>query len=312
MKFDFKDINLIPQKGIVNSRSDCDTSITFGNYNFKLPIVPSNMECVINDKLAIELSTNGYFYIMHRFNIDIIEFIENMNRLNLITSISVGVNEDSYNIIDEIYNKNLKVDYITIDIAHGHCLKMESIIKYIKKILPNVFLIAGNISTKEGVVDLENWGADSVKIGIGNGSVCTTYHSTGFGSRDCQASTIYECSKVAKKPIISDGGIKFACDITKSLVMGASLVMIGGMLSGFIDSPGKIIEKDGVSYKEFWGSASMFQSNKKNRIEGKLDIIKLKNKSLFDELISIEECLQSSISYSGGKDIKSLLNVKWN
>ena len=94
--FDFKDINLIPRLCIVESRNDCSTSIQFGKFNFNLPIIPANMESVINEKLCIELAKNNYFYIMHRFNIDVIYFIKKMKSLNLFTSISIGVNNYRY------------------------------------------------------------------------------------------------------------------------------------------------------------------------------------------------------------------------
>jgi len=311
MKFDFEEINLIPKLCVVDSRNECDTSIVFGKHKFKLPIVPSNMESVINESLAIKLAQNGYFYIMHRFDIDVIKFISNMKKLNLITSISIGVNQDSYNLIDELIGKNLIPDFITIDIAHGHALKMQKILEFIK--LKNIqsFIIAGNVSTKEAVKDLTEWGADAIKVGIGPGSACTTWPSTGFGSRNCQASTILECSSVSDIPIIADGGIKTPADITKSIVLGASMIMVGGMLAGFNDSPGHLIDINGVYKKEFWGSASEFQSGKKNRIEGKKILIDFKDKSILDELKYLEECLQSSISYAGGKGINCLSGVKW-
>jgi GMP reductase len=69
--FDYKDINLIPKMGIVDSRSECDTSITLGNFIFNIPVGPANMECVIDEKLCVKLAENGFFYIMHRFNVDI-------------------------------------------------------------------------------------------------------------------------------------------------------------------------------------------------------------------------------------------------
>lgn len=175
MKFDFEEINLIPKLCVVDSRNECDTSIVFGKHKFKLPIVPSNMESVINESLAIKLAQNGYFYIMHRFDIDVIKFISNMKKLNLITSISIGVNQDSYNLIDELIGKNLIPDYITIDIAHGHALKMQKILEFIKSKNIQSFIIAGNISTKEGVEDLIKWGADCIKVGIGPG--CFTPNS---------------------------------------------------------------------------------------------------------------------------------------
>ena len=313
MKFDFDDINLVPKKCIVSYRSECDTTVKLGKYTFDLPIVPANMECVIDTNLAENLSFNNYFYILHRFLSDdqILNFIEKMNKLGLVSSISLGVNDDSYLLIDKILNKGLLVDFITIDIAHGHAIKMEKMIKHIKQNSPNTFVIAGNIATTEAVLDLESWGADAVKVGIGPGSACTTYPTTGFGSRNCQASTIYACSLAASTPIIADGGIRNPGDIAKSLTLGATFVMVGGMVSGYEDSPGHIVEIDGKKFKEFWGSASSYQSGKSNRIEGKKTLVDFKNQSIFDGLKYIEECLQSSISYAGGNSLEAFNNIKW-
>ena len=147
---------------------------------------------------------------------------------------------------------------------------------------------------------------------IVHNSACTTWPTTGFGSKNCQASTILECSKVSSIPIIADGGIRNPSDITKSIVLGADMVMIGGMLSGFEESPGSLVFVEGEGFKkEFWGSASQFQSGKKNRIEGKKVLVEYKNQSIFEYLKYLEECLQSSISYGGGKDLMSLRNVNW-
>jgi GMP reductase len=111
---------------------------------------------------------------------------------------------------------------------------------------------------------------------------------------------IKDCCKVAKKPIIADGSIKENSDIVKSLVLGASMVMVGGMLSGYKESPGKLIQENDIWYKTFWGSASSSQSGKTNRIEGIKKLIPFKNESIFVKLTDIEESLQSAISYAGG------------
>ena len=299
-KFDFNDITLIPQFSYVETRSDCDTSITFGKNRFRLPIVPANMESVIDVDLAVNLAKNQYFYILHRFDVDVVDFVRMMNDKHLISSISIGVNDDSYTIIDSLVNNNLTPDYITIDIAHGHSIKMERMVRYVKKNLSNSFLIGGNVCTPDAVTDLEEWGCDAVKCGIGGGSACTTYHSTGFGNRGWQASMIEDCAKVAKKPIIADGSIKEHSDIVKSLVLGATMVMIGGMLGGYQESPGEIIVTDNGVCKEFWGSASSSQRGKTNRIEGIKKLIPYKGSSIFNKLTEIEESLQSAISYGGG------------
>lgn len=299
-KFDFEHITLLPNLSYVNSRSECDTTIRFGNHKFKLPVVPANMESVINEEMAIEFAKKGYFYVLHRFGVDQIGFIRETKRLGIISSISIGVNNDSYELIDTLSDIDMVPDYITIDVAHGHSLKMKKMIKHVKSKLPNTFLIAGNVCTPSAVIDLEEWGCDSVKVGIAGGSACTTYHSTGFGNRGWQANMVMDCSKVAKKPIIADGSIKEHSDIVKSLVLGASMVMIGGMFAGYKESPGKLIQKGNDWYKTFWGSASSEQSGKTNRIEGTKILTPYKEKSIFNKLKDIEESLQSAISYAGG------------
>ena len=310
-KFDFKDITLLPNYGIVSSRSECDTSVRFGKFDFKIPVVPANMECVIDANLAEKLAIGGYFYVMHRFGVSAISFVQRIKVNRLVSSVSIGVNEDSYNLVSDFKRLDLVPDFITIDIAHGHCAKMKRTIEFIKETIPETFIIAGNVCTPQAVIDLEEWGADSVKCGIAGGSACTTDPMTGFGNRGWQASMIEECAAVAKKPIIADGGIKRPSDITKSLVLGATMVMAGGILTGFSDSPGNLIEHDGKKLKEYWGSASEHQSGKKNRIEGKKNLIDYKDRSVFDELDFLKECLQSSISYAGGKNLDALLSVKY-
>jgi GMP reductase len=269
------------------------------------------METVINEELSVKLANNEYFYVMHRFGTDNKKFITDMHDKGLIASISIGVNESSYNELNKLIKENIKPEYITIDIAHGHAIKMERILKFIKDNFDNTFVIAGNVSTREGTIDLDKWGADSIKIGIGPGSVCSTYPTTGFGSRNRQASVIRSCSKITRKDIIADGGIKYPADVAKSLVMGANMVMIGGMLSAFIDSPGSTIEHNHILYKEFYGSASERNGKKKNRIEGKHTLLELKDMYLIDYLKYLEETLQSSISYGGGKDLSCFKDVEW-
>jgi GMP reductase len=316
--FNFEHINLIPRKGIVSSRSECDTSIVLNKMKFKLPVIPANMQCVINTEIAKKLARNGYFYCMHRFDINIPSFIKEMKSENLYASISIGVNEDSYEILNELLKHKLIPQFITIDIAHGHSIKMENMLKYIRVIpaFENTFVIAGNVSTGDAVRELEKLGANGIKVGIAGGAACSTYMETGFGSRGIQASVIDECVKAKINPntiIIADGGIRENGDIAKSIVLGADLVMAGGMFSGLLDSPGEIIaSEDGCTlYKEYWGSASIFQSGKKNRIEGIKKMVPLHTKNILETMKSIEEALQSSISYGGGKKLEDLRNVDY-
>ncbi|MCM3389239.1 GMP reductase [Ureibacillus chungkukjangi] len=309
--FDYEDIQLIPNKCIVNSRSECDTSIMFGGHKFKLPVVPANMQTIIDETIAINLAENGYFYIMHRFNPETrSEFIKNMHSRKLIASISVGVKEEEYAFIEQLAVEELIPEFITIDIAHGHSNAVINMIKHIKYHLPQSFVIAGNVGTPEAVRELENAGADATKVGIGPGKVCITKIKTGFGTGGWQLAALRWCSKAATKPIIADGGIRTNGDIAKSVRFGASMVMIGSLFAGHEESPGQTVVKDGKMFKEYFGSASEFQKGEKKNVEGKKMYVEHKG-SLMDTLVEMEQDLQSSISYAGGSKLDSIRTVDY-
>jgi len=309
--FDYEDIQLIPAKCIVNSRSECDTSISFGGRTFRLPIVPANMQTIIDENIALYLAENNYFYIMHRFEPEKrLSFIKDMKSRGLFASISVGVKDEEYRFIKELSEENLSPEYITIDIAHGHSNAVIDMIRFIKEYLPKSFVIAGNVGTPEAVRELEHAGADATKVGIGPGKVCITKIKTGFGTGGWQLAALRWCSKAASKPIIADGGIRTHGDIAKSVRFGASMVMIGSLFAGHEESPGVTIEKDGKLYKEYFGSASEFQKGEKKNVEGKKMFVEFKG-SLKDTLIEMEQDLQSSISYAGGKTLEAIRTVDY-
>ena len=165
--FDYDNILLLPRKCRVESRSECDASVTLGGRSFRIPVVPANMKTVINEDICVWMAKNGYFYVMHRFDLDNVQFVRDMKAKGLFSSISLGVKPPDYATVDQLVAANLVPDYITIDIAHGHADSVKNMIGYIKQHMPAAFVIAGNVATPEAVIDLENWGADATKVGIG-------------------------------------------------------------------------------------------------------------------------------------------------
>lgn len=309
--FDYEDIQLIPAKCVVRSRSECDTSVVFGGRSFRLPVVPANMQTIIDENIALFLAQNNYFYIMHRFQPERrTKFIQDMHTLGLYASISVGVRAEEYQFVERLAQENLVPEYITIDIAHGHSVSVVEMIQHIKKQLPQSFVIAGNVGTPEAVRELEHAGADATKVGIGPGKVCITKLKTGFGTGGWQLAALRWCAKAASKPIIADGGIRTHGDIAKSIRFGASMVMIGSLFAGHEESPGESMELEGKRYKEYFGSASEYQKCERKNVEGKKMWVEYKG-PLRETLREMEEDLQSSISYAGGNKLEAIRTVDY-
>jgi len=308
--FDYDNILLLPRKCRVESRSECDASVELGGRSFKLPVVPANMKTVLDESICTFLAKNGYFYVMHRFDIDNVAFTKAMQAQGLFASISLGVKQPDYATVDRFVAEGIAPEYITIDIAHGHADSVKAMIGYLKEKLPRSFVIAGNVGTPEAVIDLENWGADATKVGIGPGKVCITKLKTGFGTGGWQLSALKWCARVATKPIIADGGIRSHGDIAKSIRFGATMVMIGSLFAGHEESPGKTVEVDGELFKEYYGSASDFNKGEYKHVEGKRILEPVKGK-LADTLIEMEQDVQSSISYAGGKKLMDIRKVNY-
>ena len=308
--FDYDNVLLLPRKCRVESRSECDAGIELGGRKFRIPVVPANMKTVINVPICVWLAKNGYFYVMHRFDLDNVQFVKDMRAEGVFSSISLGVKQADYETVDQLKAQDLAPDYITIDIAHGHADSVKNMIGYLKEKLPQSFVIAGNVGTPEGIIDLENWGADATKVGIGPGKVCITRLKTGFGTGGWQLSALKWCARVATKPIIADGGIREHGDIAKSIRFGATMIMIGSMLAGLEESPGATVEVDGKKFKEYYGSASDFNKGEYKHVEGKRILEPVKG-TLKDTLIEMEQDVQSSISYSGGKKLLDIRKVNY-
>lgn len=306
----YDNITLRPKYSTLPSRSQADTSIIFGGKTFKLPVVPANMRDVIDIKNAKFMSENDYFYIMHRFDNITSDFVKLANNENWKSiSISIGVSENDKFILQKLSDDGLRIDFITIDVAHAHHSNVESMIHHIKNQYPDAFLIVGNIATAEAAYFLSDFGVDAVKVGIGGGSICTTRYMTGFHLPTLQSvdevAALFNFKGVGTH-IIADGGAKHYGDITKALRFGATMVMSGGWFASCIDSPASIID----GKKIYRGSTAYASKGEHRHIEGKT--LELDGGFTYnDRLKEIKESLQSSISYAGGTDLSSFDNIEW-
>lgn len=322
----YSDIYLIPEFSELRSRSEADISIEFLGKKFNAPWIPANMKSVIDIKTAKWLSENDYFYIYHRFG-DTLEFIGDANDCKWKTvSIGIGVKQKDKDLILNIlgYYNNItyqqyepyKVDFITIDIAQGHHILVKEMIKYIKDTYNNTNtkcpkIIAGNVCTNEAALDLQEWGADAIKIGVGGGRACSTKDMTGFHVP--MFTCVQECSKGIHIPIIADGAIKQNGDIGKALVGGADLIMIGALVSACTDAPGQNVYNAEmiITHKRYYGSASAKNKGENKHVEGFEVDLPCNGLTFEQKYQEMKESLQSAISYAGGNNLKAFRNVKW-
>jgi IMP dehydrogenase len=169
---------------------------------------------------------------------------------------AIGATADFMERAQELVAK--KVDVLVIDTAHGHTARVMQAVRAVKKHLPDVQLITGNVATHEGACELISLGVDGIKVGIGPGSICTTRVVSGAGVP--QITAISECAKATRGagvPLIADGGIKYSGDITKAIAAGADCVMIGGLFAGTDESPGEVILYQGRTFKTYRGMGSL-------------------------------------------------------
>lgn len=310
----YSDIALQEGLGIVQSRSQCNTSVDFLNRVFKLPVCPANMACTIDFDLARKLAYNGYFYILHRFyDYDKIkQWIVTNDKHKIMTSISLGIQEKDYEFCEWLgHRTKCEIDYITVDVAHGYSKQVAKFIKHLQcHIELNGYptkIIAGNVSHGEAALFLQDLGIGAVKIGIAQGDTCSTFGKTGFGRP--MYSSVKDCAEKIYIPIIADGGIRCHGDIAKAIHAGADMVMVGSLFATSKESPAK---PDGKFHKTYFGSASAQNKGENRHVEGFEKKIPINNKSYLDILKEMQEDLQSAISYSGGDELSYIRLAKLN
>ncbi len=169
---------------------------------------------------------------------------------------AVGVSADVWDRAAALVERG--VDALVVDTAHGHSQRVLSTVEKLKEQFAEVDVVGGNVGTGEGCADMITAGADGVKVGMGPGSICTTRVVTGAGVPQITAITqAVQVAAEADIPLIADGGVKFAGDITKALAAGAESVMIGALLAGTEESPGETVLYRGRTYKEYRGMGSL-------------------------------------------------------
>lgn len=327
----YDDILLVPKYSEIESRSSINlATLVSRRYGLLRPYVASCMDTVCGYKMAIKMVELGGVGCIHRFmTVDkqceqvskVLEYITNNHMYeewgvmyddwhseipDIPIMAAVGVSESDIERAKRLVSCGANI--ILIDVAHGHHINVKKMIKSLRETLPSkVDIIAGNISTEESAIDLCDWGVDGLRVGIGGGSLCTTRIQTGHGVPNI--TSIIDCVKGSKVPVMADGGIRSSGDIAKALSIGADCVMLGSLLAGTKESPGKIITKgDGILCKKYRGSASLETKSSLGQsikhVEGESTLIPYKG-SVDIVIEKLTDGVKSALSYSGSNNIKT-------
>ncbi|HAH22524.1 MAG TPA: GMP reductase [Prolixibacteraceae bacterium] len=265
IKLGFKDVMFRPKRSTLKSRSQVNLERTFKMRHTNtewtgIPIMAANMDTVGTFEMALALADKKLFTAIHKhYSIDQWnQFLAKAPQgIENYIALSTGTGSQDFEKITQLLQANPQLKYICIDVANGYSEHFVSFVKQTRKKFIDKVIIAGNVVTGEMVEELLLAGADIIKVGIGPGSVCTTRVKTGVGYP--QLSAIIECADAAHGlggQIISDGGCSTPGDVAKAFGAGADFVMLGGMLAGHDESGGATIERDGKTYKQFYGMSS--------------------------------------------------------
>jgi len=301
----YDDVLLVPKFSEVESRAtvslECELDIKL---KFSTPIIASPMDTVSGEAMAIKLSQLGGVAIIHRYNSieEQANIIREVKKAGACVGAAIGATGDYIERVNALVFAG--ADFVCIDVAHGHHKMVYNAITEIRAKYPFLHIMAGNVATAEGFEDLQSWGADSIRVGIGGGSICSTRIQTGHGVPNITA--IKECSRVAKSAkLIADGGVKNAGDIVKALAAGADFVMLGSLLAGTDEAPGEVV----AGFKAYRGMASREAQEawrgKSSAPEGVATTVKYKGpvEAIFNDLVGN---IKSGLSYSGATSIRVL------
>ena len=314
----FDDVLLVPQYSEIESRANVNLNQNLdSNIKLKIPIISSPMDTVTEMAMSHAMYELGGLGIIHRYNS--ISEQTAMVRDAVMEGVlhpaaAIGVTGDFKERAMELVRSGANI--LCLDVAHGHHILMERALKTLKDSYgKSIHLMAGNVATLEGFNDLADWGADSVRCGIGGGSICTTRIQTGHGVPGL--ATIFECAQSDRDAkIIIDGGIKNSGDIVKALAAGADFVMLGSLMAGTTESCGQIITyTDGSRRKAYRGMASekaqKARKGKYSTPEGVATNVPYQGsiKNIIKDLVG---GIKSGCSYSGAGSLHELrTSAKW-
>lgn len=269
------------------------------------------MSTITDAGFAIALGKSGGLGIIPRFMSAEEEAnqVSRVKKEKVLVGAAVGVKEGNTKRAEMLIKAG--VDLLVLDVAHGHMLQSIEMTKILKQTFKNVGLVSGNAATFEAADNLFNSGADCVKVGVGPGSTCITRTQTGCGVP--QITAVLECARAArkhKKTLICDGGMKTSGDIVKGLASGASAIMTGHMFAGIKETAGRLITKNGIKYKEYNGSTSIAEKEKRTagivtHIEGVASYVPYIGE-LQPNLSNILDNIKSGLSYVGARNIEEL------
>jgi len=254
----FDDVLLVPRRSTIRSRQHVSLRTRVSRtVELDIPIVAANMDTVCEAEMAIALAELGGLGMIHRF-LPIAEHADQVRRVKdagegFLCGAAIGTDHDMERRARALVAAG--VDVLVMDIAHGHADHAVDGVKHLKDLFPDTDLMAGNVATAEGAIDLADAGADAVKVGVGPGGVCTTRLVAGVGVP--QLTAVDDVARAGiGVPIIADGGIRTSGDIAKALAVGADTVMIGSLLAGTKESPGDVEQTSRGLVKRYRGMAS--------------------------------------------------------
>ena len=306
----FDDVLLVPQYSDIESRTVLSTKNSLGDIGLDLPIISSPMDTVTELDMLVAMEMNGGLGIIHRYNsIDDQSKLVKQAKVVEVNNVgaAIGVTGDYLERAQALVEAGANV--LCVDVAHGHHSMMKTALTNLRKVFGNsVHIMAGNVATGEGACALAEWGADSVRVGVGGGSICSTRLVSGHGVPTFQ--TVMDCVEAGCPiPIIADGGMKTSGDIVKALAAGADFVMLGSMLAGTDQAPGQVFDAGNKKYKVYRGMASSeAQINwrgKTSTPEGISTTIPYKG-DVNGILADLKGGIQSGMSYSGARTIQEL------